>query len=1267
MEGMRAAQSVSPFPGTGCFPPDRCACAIPKEQLRNLKNMKILNKIKAYWRFGLDGSGRMRWLGVLSALCLALVARADVTILSEGFEGTFPGGNGWSVGDANATGTPAYWEDEPSAGFGSVTAHTGNWKGYCAGIGFAGTAASPIYQNNMRAYMEKSLNFSGYFGATLLFWLNIPTIEANFDYFRVLVDGTQIWGVSNAVPIWIPVVLDLSAYVGGTHTLRFEFVADTSNAYEGAYLDDIVVTGVPLPPNDQCAGAVALTPGVLVISNTANATSTGDPTPTCRTGFGKGVWFKYTPTGTGPVLVSTCGSDFDTAVAVYVGSCGSLTQIACNDDNGLNCSGTAASLQFPGTNGTTYYILAGGYNSQSGNLWIVAQLLNDQCYQALPLTAGIPYTMSTADAVASADVTPSCRPSTGKTVWFTFTPSLGGLYVISTCGSDFDTVVSVYSGTCGSLAEQACNDDGGYACTGGQASTIFLGLPGTTYYIQAGGYNGASGNLKIVAEIPYDECSLPPAVLTAGTPVTINTTEASSTGDPVPGCGYAVGKGVWLTFTPSSSGVVILNSCGSTFDTVVQAYTGNCDSLTPVANGCGDDYPSCGSGGSYVTFMGTAGTLYRILAGGYEGDSGSLSLVASVATPRTLTVNATASSAPTIVVSPTDATGLANGATSFTRTYANGTDVTLTAPTTVGGLNFLRWMQDGALLTYSNVVTVTLGANHTMTAVYSPPNDVCGGAIALAAGSTSTMDTTYATSDFDPTPTCGYLVGNGVWFKYTPAANGVVVISTCASDYDTVVQAYTGSCAALTQVGHGCSDDGYGCSGSGSYVTFAGTSGTTYYILAGGYTGYKGTLRIVANVVAQRTLTVNSAPVSGVAISVYPQDITEATDGSTAFTRNYPDGTVVSLTAPTTDGFDVFKKWQLDGSDYATTRTISVTMGAAHTATAVFVPPNDQCSGAVTLVSGATVSMNTSTATGGDPLPLCQPYAGKGVWFKFTPAVTEQVEVSTCGSTFDTVLAIYSGTCGNLVPVAYGCKDDNGPVCSGAAASLVFSGTAGTTYYILAAGYNNQSGTLQIVATTGLINDQCAQAIPLTTGMPFTMTTVNATSTGDLAPTCQTSSGKGVWFTYTPKQTGTIPVSTCGSGFDTVLAVYTGTCGSLSQIACADDYGPSCPADRQASLTFSGTSNTTYYILATGYGASPASGTLQIVAGASPRITYTKTPTSLVLSWPADYRYWRLERQNPPGGSVSQINWYDVTTGVIQYTITPIPAQPYYYRLAEPY
>ncbi|MDE3066782.1 MAG: hypothetical protein KGJ60_04435, partial [Verrucomicrobiota bacterium] len=182
----------------------------------------------------------------LAALALAAVsgAAAQTTLVSEGFEGAFPGA--WSTGDSNSADGIVTWKDEYTT-FGSVPAHTGYWKGYCAGISNGVPVSVAGYANNMQAYMSRTINLSGYTGANLGFWYDIPSIETPYDHFRVYMDATLLFDADAATAGWQFLALPLNAYLGGAHTLRFEFDSDFSVTYEGAYLDDIQVDAANQP------------------------------------------------------------------------------------------------------------------------------------------------------------------------------------------------------------------------------------------------------------------------------------------------------------------------------------------------------------------------------------------------------------------------------------------------------------------------------------------------------------------------------------------------------------------------------------------------------------------------------------------------------------------------------------------------------------------------------------------------------------------------------------------------------------------------------------------------------------------------------------------------------------------------------------------------------------------------------------------------------------------------------------------------------------
>jgi len=89
-------------------------------------------------------------------------------------------------------------------------------------------------------------------------------------------------------------------------------------------------------------------------------------------------------------------------------------------------------------------------------------------------------------------------------------------------------------------------------------------------------------------------------------------------------------------------------------------------------------------------------------------------------------------------------------------------------------------------------------------------------------------------------------------------------------------------------------------------------------------------------------------------------------------------------------------------------------------------------------------------------------------------------------------------------------------------------------------------------------NDECDSATVVTT-FPFADTVNTRTATNNPADpmlTCNADSmqtdGKTVWYVYTPDATMTVNISTDGSNYDTVIGVFTGECGALKEVGCAD-------------------------------------------------------------------------------------------------------------------
>ena len=154
-----------------------------------------------------------------------------------------------------------------------------------------------------------------------------------------------------------------------------------------------------------------------------------------------------------------------------------------------------------------------------------------------------------------------------------------------------------------------------------------------------------------------------------------------------------------------------------------------------------------------------------------------------------LAVTSTPNCGVNMTISPNDQDGNGNGITGLIRSYDAGTSVTLTAPASTAGKNFLKWQRDGADLAGSNrTVTITLDANTTLNAVYDASGTILPVAVAdsysmnqntvLTVSATGVLandsDANAAplTAVLDAAPSHGNLTLNANGgFNYTPVAN----------------------------------------------------------------------------------------------------------------------------------------------------------------------------------------------------------------------------------------------------------------------------------------------------------------------------------------------------------------------------------------------------------------------------------------------------------------------------------------------------------------
>ncbi|MDQ3031798.1 MAG: hypothetical protein M3Y87_05225, partial [Myxococcota bacterium] len=116
----------------------------------------------------------------------------------------------------------------------------------------------------------------------------------------------------------------------------------------------------------------------------------------------------------------------------------------------------------------------------------------------------------------------------------------------------------------------------------------------------------------------------------------------------------------------------------------------------------------------------------------------------------------------------------------------------------------------------------------------------------------------------------------------------------------------------------------------------------------------------------------------------------------------------------------------------------------------------DTCAGVVPITANGTYTGTTVGRAASYTGTCGSTSTSADVVYSITARTTGTITVTTCGSSFDTVL-YHSTACGGAI----GCNDDS---CS-LGSSISIAATAGTTYYVVIDGYNGASGTYTLNVT----------------------------------------------------------------------------------------------------------------------------------------------------------------------------------------------------------
>jgi hypothetical protein len=957
------------------------------------------------------------------------------------------------------------------------------------------------------------------------------------------------------------------------------------------------------PANDDCSGAIAVTPTAfgssctsVIAATTLNATASS-PLPSCGASVADDdIWYSFTAGSSAAIIRVSNGLQIPSgtaniAIEVYSGSCGSLSSVFCI--NGF-AFGNGFRIIDGLTAGNTYFIRFWSTSASTDASFdfcvqdAPAAPVNDECVAAIAITTQ-PFGTTCAASVAANTggathslPDASCGVSeSNDDIWYSFTANSQSIIlrfsnaIQTTTGSSAVLGYALYNGSCpSSTTTVSC--DPGFGFNSG--FRIIDGLIiGNTYYLKlfsSGANNYMSFNF-CVQDVPSppanNECTDAINITTQPYGVTCAASVSATTNGathslPDASCGVNESNDdIWYSFTANSQSVIlrfsnaILTASGSSGVLGYALYNGTCPSSSATV--------SCDAGFGF-------NSGYKIID------------------------------------------GLTIGNTYYLKLFSSGAN---------NYMSFDFCMQD----------------------IPSPPvNNECTGAIAITtqpygvACSASVSATTNGATHSLPDASCGVTDSNDdIWYSFTANSQSVMlrfsnaILTTSSSSGVLGYALYNGSCPSSSAT-VSC-DPGFGFS-SGYQIIDGLTIGNTYYLRLFSQSGnnYMSFNFCVQDVPPPP---VNNECAGAIAIGTQPFGATCAASVSantTGATHSSPDPSCgvtesnddiwYSFTANTqsvvlrfsnailtTSGSSGVLGYALyNGSCPSSITTVScdpgfgfnsgykiidgLTIGSTYYLRLFSLsgnnymsfdfcvqdvpppPPNDECAGAIPVTLTlpgtncvASVAVNTTGATLSPNSPTCASGSNNDdLWYSFVASTTSAVirfsnafeTTSPGGTTLGYALynACPSGTaslaCSNNFGFVNGFANLTGLV-------------PGTTYYVRLFSSNaNNYASFSFCIQSPLVNDECINAInvPVTNGFcinPILGSLNGATvSAGSVPPNCApTTNSKDVWFKITIPATGNTIIQTSAvkiTGNDLVMTAYTGACGALTQLACDNDSNP---------------------------------------------------------------------------------------------------------------
>lgn len=391
-----------------------------------------------------------------------------------------------------------------------------------------------------------------------------------------------------------------------------------------------------VPTNDECSGAIALTPSANCnpINGSVDGATGSQPASSCSPGgvVQADVWYSFVAGATSANITVTPVDDFDAVIQYFSGSCSNLISRGCSD---ALIQGNAEQLSATGLIvGQTYYVRVYDYRglAATGSEFTICVTnntipSNDNCAGATPFAFGDEYVVQNS-ALATQSL-PGCAGNANDDVWFSFQAGENpeGTTIVMLGDLDFESVFQVYSGNCANLTSIACVNDVVSGTYDQEVITLTTLTPGQTYYLRAYDFAASTTNSTFYLALlgtPVG-CNLAaPSISSGGQNAICNgaTVQLTSVAPGATGYQWRL-NGVDIpgasstTYTASAAGAYSLvisdnQGCTSTSSVINLTVAQN---PTPVASADGST-TICGSGTVSLSTTGGAGQAYQWLLNG---------------------------------------------------------------------------------------------------------------------------------------------------------------------------------------------------------------------------------------------------------------------------------------------------------------------------------------------------------------------------------------------------------------------------------------------------------------------------------------------------------------------------------------------------------------------------------------------------------------------------------------------------------------------------